>query len=185
MPVSVLGLSGSFRAGSYNTALLRAAGQVAPDGLTLTVHDYTDVPFYNDDLDRPAAVDRLNAAIDAADAVLLAVPEYNHSMPGVLKNAIDWASRPAYQSVFRDKPTGIVSAAKSFVGGARAQGHTRQILLGMGASPFPWPDLLVGQAHQRFDAEGALTDATTKKFLTEFMEGFAAFVEAHPSRRAG
>ncbi|MCA9572550.1 MAG: NAD(P)H-dependent oxidoreductase [Myxococcales bacterium] len=180
MSLDVLALSGSLRAGSFNTALLRAAGELAPAGLTLTLHDYADVPLYSEDLERPAGVDRLVEALASADALLLAVPEYNHSVPGVLKNALDWASRPAFRSALRGLPTGVVSASKSFVGGARGQQHAKTILLGMGTPVFPWPELLVGQAHQKFDATGALTDDTTRTFLGQFMEGFATWAAAQP-----
>ncbi len=173
--LKLLGLSGSLRAGSLNTALLRAAGELAPAGVALTVHDYRDIPLYDDDLDEPEGVARLKAALAEADGVLLAVPEYNHSMSGVLKNALDWVSRPAYRSVFRDKPTGVVSAAASLVGGARGQQHAKTILLGMGTPVFPWPELLVGGAGQRF-TDGRLTDDKTAGFVREFMAGFAAWV---------
>ncbi|MCA9568628.1 MAG: NAD(P)H-dependent oxidoreductase, partial [Myxococcales bacterium] len=132
MSLSILGLSGSLRAASTNTALLRTAAELLPDDVTLTVHDYRNVPLYDDDLDaKPEGVLRLEAAVRAADGVLVAVPEYNHSVPGVLKNALDWASRPAYASVFRDKPTGVMSAATGFVGGARGQQHLKIVLSGM------------------------------------------------------
>lgn len=171
----ILALSGSFRAQSYNTALLRAAADAAPEGVSIEIYDYRDVPLYDADLDEPPAVARLRAAIDGADGVLLAVPEYNYSLPGVLKNALDWASRPAYASAFRDKPTGLVSAAASFVGGARAQQHTKTILLGMGVPVFPWPELLVGGAGGKFE-DGRLIDATTAKFLGDYVSNFARWV---------
>lgn len=173
--LNILTLSGSLRAASLNAALLDAAAELAPVGVTLRRWDYRDVPLYDADIPEPEGVARLKAAIAAADGVLLAVPEYNYSISGVLKNAIDWVSRPAYHSVFRDKPTGVISAAASFVGGARGQQHTKTILLGMAAPVFPWPELLVGSAHQRF-AEGQLTDEGTRKVLAEYVEGFAAWV---------
>lgn len=182
MSTRILGLSGSFRSGSHNTALLHAAGARLPEGAELVVHDYRDVPLYDDDLPEPAGVARLKAAIAEADGVLLAVPEYNHSVPGVLKNALDWASRPAYRSPFRDKPTGVVSAAASFVGGARGQQHAKTILLGMGTPVFPWPELLVGGAGSRF-VDGVLTDETTAGFLQAYVDGFVAWVQATAAPR--
>lgn len=173
--LSILALSGSLRQASTNTALLRAAAEAAPAGVTVTVYDYADVPLYNDELGVPASVESLKAAIAAADGVLIATPEYNYSLSGVLKNAIDWASRPAYRSPFHDKPTGVVSAAASFAGGARAQQHLKTILLGMGTPVFPWPEFLVGSAHQKF-VDGRLTDEKTREFLSEYMTGFAAWV---------
>jgi chromate reductase len=125
-------------------------------------------------------VTRLEEVIRSADAVLFATPEYNYSVPGVLKNAIDHASRPAYHSVFRDKPCGILSATASFVGGARAQQHLKTILLGMGAALFPWPELLVGGAHGRFTG-GQLTDEVTEKFLRGYVEGMVSWVQRMPA----
>lgn len=176
----ILGLSGSLRRSSLNSALVRAAAAHAPDGVSVELYDYGAVPLYDDDLpaDDPgrAAVEALKAAIAAADGVLLAVPEYNYSLPGVLKNAIDWASRPAYHSPFRDKPVGVVSASMSFVGGARGQQHTKNVLMGMAAAVFPWPEFLVPSAHQKFK-DGRLVDDTTRGFLEQYMAGFSAWIE--------
>lgn len=173
--LNVLALSGSLRAASTNTALLRAAVELAPRGVSITLHDYADVPLYNADLERSPGVERLRAAVTAADAVLIATPEYNFGIPGPLKNAIDWASRPAFASPFRDKPTGVMSAAASFVGGARAQQHLKTVLLGMGTPVFPWPELLVGAAHTKV-TDGVLSDETTRTFLQRYLEGFADWV---------
>ena len=170
--MKIIGLSGSLREHSVNTALLRAAGELS--NASLDVYDYREVPFYNSDIEVPSSVHRLREAISAADAVLLAVPEYNYSVPGVLKNAVDWASRPAYQSPFRDKPVGVVSAAASFVGGARGQQHMKNILLGMGAAVFPWPELLVGGAKGKF-IDGKLVDEQTRTFLRAYMDGLTAW----------
>jgi len=176
MSLSVLGLSGSLRRGSTNTALLRAIGAALPDGVTLQIHDYGDVPLFNSDIEpRPAAVDALRSAIEAADAVVIATPEYNHSVPGVLKNAVDWASRPAYRSPFAGKPTAVVSAAASFVGGARAQQHMKTILLGMGVPVYIGPDVLVGKVFERM-MDGELTDEATLKVVARFGETFADWV---------
>lgn len=176
-PLKILALSGSLRKDSTNTALLRAMADLAPEGVAVELYDYRDVPFYDADLGTPDSVVALKEAIAAADGVVLAVPEYNYSLPGVLKNAIDWASRPAYRSPFAGKPVGIVSAAASFVGGARGQQHTKTILLGMGSLVFPWPELLVGGGGKFED--GVLVDETTKRFVGEFVEGFAAFIGRH------
>ncbi len=174
--MQILAISGSLRKSSFNTALLQAAGQLAPEHVRLSIHDYSDVPLYNGDIaDKPEGVVRLNEAIAAADGLLLAVPEYNYSLPGVLKNALDWASRPAYQSVFRNKPTGVMSAAASFVGGARGQQHTKAILLGMAAQVFPWPELLLPSAAKLFE-NGVLTDEATRRRLASYMENFADWV---------
>ena len=172
----ILGISGSLRKASLNTSLLRAAAELAPDGVSVEVHDLRDVPLFNSDLDpKPDGVVQLENAIDGADAVLIATPEYNYSVSGVLKNAIDWASRPAYQSVFRNKPTGVMSAAMSIVGGARAQQHAKTIFLGMGTPVFAYPELLVPTAHQKFE-DGSLADEKTREFLQKYLVAFSAWV---------
>ena len=108
--------------------------------------------------------------------MLIATPEYNFGPPGPLKNAIDWASRPAYRSVFRDKPVGVIGASGSVVGTARAQGQLKQVLLGMASQVFPYPELLVGNAAQRFDERGQLTDDETRQRLTAYLRDFVAWV---------
>ena len=175
----ILGISGSLRQGSSNTALLRAAGEL------LGAHDADlarasiRLPLYDADLTDGAAlaqVDEFKEAVSKADAVLIATPEYNFGPPGVLKNAIDWASRPAFRSVFRDKPVGVMGASGGVVGTARAQGQLKQILLGMASQVFPYPELLVGNAAQRFDSEGTLSDTETHKRLDAFLRDFVAWV---------
>lgn len=173
--MNILALSGSLRAASTNTAVLHTLAELAPDDVTITLWDYAEVPLFNGDLERPASVDALIAAIADADALLIATPEYNHSVPGVLKNALDWASRPAYQSALAGKPTGIVSAAASIVGGARAQAHLKTILLGMGTPVFPYPEVIVGRAHTRV-SDGRVHDEGTQKVLQTFVEAFATWV---------
>jgi len=174
--MNILALSGSFRTASLHDALVWAAHRHAPAGVNVARYDYRDVPLYNQDLPKPESVARLEAAILAADALLFAVPEYNHSVPGVLKNAIDWASRPAYQSVFRDKPSAVVSAAPSPVGGARGQQHMKVILMGMACPVYPSHEFLIGQAHEAFD-DGQLVDAQAIHRLKRFMAGFVAWAE--------
>ncbi len=175
--LNILALSGSLRTASTNTALIRAASELAPEGVSIQLYDYSGLPFYNSDVDLPEAVSEFKQAIADSHGVLIATPEYNYSVPGVLKNAIDWASRPAYESVFRDKPTGVISAAASFVGGARAQQHLKTILLGMGTPVFAWPELLVGTAHKKFDG-GKLVDETTAGMLSDYVAGFTAWVRS-------
>lgn len=173
----ILGLSGSLRAASTNTALLRALQHAMPDGSQLEVHDYSAVPHYNADIeDLPPSVAELKAAIETADGVLIATPEYNYSVPGVLKNAIDWASRPAYRSPFRNTPTGVVSAAASIAGGARAQQHLKTILLGMGTPVFAWPELLVYRSFQKIE-DGELRDEQSLKAVRQYAEGYVDWVQ--------
>jgi len=169
-------IAGSLRKASINRGLLRAAEELAPESVTFDPLSIGDIPHYDADIDKPASVVALEAGIADADALLIVTPEYNYSVPGVLKNAIDWASRPAYQSVFAGQKTAIMGASFSTVGTARAQGHLKQILLGMAAPVFPYPEVLVGQAKSRFDAEGNLTDPGTKEVLGRFVAAFVAWV---------
>ena len=175
----ILALSGSLRQGSSNTGLLRVAGElIGAHGAELT-RAAIRLPLYDADLADPGAlapVDEFKEAVRAADAVLIATPEYNFGPPGVLKNAIDWASRPAYRSVFRDKPVGVIGASGSAVGTARAQGQLKQILLGMASQVFPYPELVVSNAAQRFDDQGNLSDPETRSRLENFLRDFVVWV---------
>lgn len=172
-------LSGSLRQASRNTALLRAAGELAPSSLTFHSLSIGQLPLYNDDLksdEELREVLAFRAAIGAADGVLIATPEYNYGIPGPLKNAIDWASRPAYRSAFFKKPVGILGASGGVVGTARAQGQLKQVLLGMASQVFPHPELLVGQSEQKFDESGRLTDETSRELLGKFLVEFERWV---------
>lgn len=173
--MKILGLSGSLRAASFNTGLLRAAGDLLPDGAELIVHDYSDVPLFNADLmaesGAPEPAERLKQAIGGADAVLIATPEYNYGIPGPLKNAIDWASRPAYRSVFAGKPVAIFGASPGATGTARAQGQLKQVLLGMVAEVFPYPEVLVGSASSRLEGD-TITDEQTRELVQKFLGAF-------------
>lgn len=178
--MNIATIAGSLRQTSTNRGLIRACIELAPEGLTFDTLSIGELPHYNGDVaarGEPEAVTRFKAGIDAADAVLIATPEYNYSIPGVLKNAIDWASRPAYQSVFAGKKTGMLGAAYSVVGTARAQSHLKQILLGMATPVFPFPEVLVGAAKAKFDAEGNLIDVPTREFLAKFMLAFAGWIK--------
>jgi chromate reductase len=170
----VLGFAGSLREGSWNRALLEAAREMAPAGMAISVSDLSGIPLYNADQDnddnRPESVNQFKQAIADADAVLIATPEYNYSIPGVLKNAIDWASRPGMRSVFAGKPVAMMGASSSMVGTARAQAHLRLVILSMKASVLPHPDVLVARAKEKFDDQHRLTDEMTRKFLKEMLE---------------
>jgi len=177
--LTIFGMSGSLRQGSTNTALLKAAGQLLGEHDAELTQGSIRLPLYDADLSDAAAlspVEQLKQAVRAADAVLIATPEYNFGPPGVLKNAIDWASRPAYRSVFRDKPVAVIGASGSAVGSARAQGQLKQILLGMASQVFPYPEIVVGNAAQRFDAQGTLTDPETRQRLETYLRDFVAWV---------
>ena len=177
-PLRVLAFAGSLRAGSTNRALVRAAVDLAPDGVAVEPFDLAPIPLYNADLDtdalRPEPVARFKAAIAGADALLIATPEYNHSVPGVLQNAIDWASRPGFASPMAGKPVGIVGAAGGAIGTARAQEKLQNVLLAVLAHPYPHRGVLVGRAREKVE-DGRLTDEPTRDFLAAYLEGFAAF----------
>jgi len=175
--VKVLGFGGSLRKGSYNTAALHAAKALAPDGVQLELFERLgEFPLYNEDLKAqgfPPAVQELRDRIKAADALLIVTPEYNYSIPGFLKNAIDWASRPPDQP-FNDKPVGLISASPGIFGGARAQYHLRQSLVFLNCTFVNKPEVMIGGAAQKFDAAGNLNDDTTKDFIRQLLQSLAA-----------
>lgn len=165
--MKILGLSGSLRKGSFNTAALRAAAEVLPEGVTLEIAEIGDLPLYDDDVRQagyPASVQRLRDQLAGADAILFATPEYNYSIPGVLKNAIDWASRPPEQP-FNEKPVAIMGASGGILGTARAQYQLRQMLVFLNAHPINKPEVMIGQAQTKFDAQGKLADEPTREFI--------------------
>lgn len=174
--MKILGISGSLRKASFNTGLLRAARNVLGDGTGLDIRDCGDIPLYNQDLEAtPAAVEQFFEAIRGCDAFLFASPEYNHSIPGGLKNAIDWASRPAYASILAYKPAAILSASSSIVGGARMQSHLHQVLGSTLTPIYPHPEFLVPLAPGKFDDTGRLTDPETLDRLKLYLDGFMAW----------
>ena len=180
-PVSlqVAAVAGSLRQGSYNQALLRAAQELAPAGMRIGIHDLSGIPLFNEDVERAAIPDpvvALRAVVAEADAFLVATPEYNHGVPGVMKNAFDWLSRPAGKSVLNGKPSGIIGASPGFTGSARAQSQLRQSFVFTNTPVFLQPEVLVGRAHEKFDSAGRLTDETTRKFLVLFLNEFATWV---------
>lgn len=168
----MLGFAGSLRKASYNRALLRAAVDMAPEGLEITTFELDDVPLYNGDVEAagdPDGVVRFKQAIAAADGILFVTPEYNHGVPGVMKNAVDWASRPAKTAVLLRKPVGIIGASPVITGSARGQSQLRQAFEFTQCYCMPQPEILVFKAHEKFDAEGNLTDAVTGEFLSKYL----------------
>jgi len=158
---------------------LRAASESIGSDIEFVIAEIGDLPHYNSELDgdtKPAAVSRLSEQVQAASALLVVTPEYNYSIPGVLKNAIDWVSRPAYKSPLAQKPTGILGASMSPVGTARAQSHLRQVLSGTVTPVFPHPEFLVGAAHTKFDVEGNLTDEATREHLAKYVSAFLKWI---------
>ena len=169
----ICALSGSLRKTSYNTAALRAAQELAPAGVSIEIADLSDIPLYDEDLRHegsfPAPVMRLRAQIAAADAVLFASPEYNYSLSGVLKNAIDWASRPANQP-FDGKAYAILGASGGVLGTSRGQWHLRQIMVGANAYGVNNPQVYIGNSAQKFDAVGRFTDEPGRVLITQLIE---------------
>lgn len=179
--MKILAVSGSLRAASYNTALLRAAAELAPDGVTLQVHPLNDLPFFNqdvEDLGDPEPVAAWKAAVREADGLLIACPEYNGGLTAVLKNAIDWASR-GKPAPLEGKIACAMGASPGITGTVRAQDALRLNLKRTGCDLAPLSDILVGQAHTKFE-NGALVDERTRQAITRHL---ASFVEIARARR--
>lgn len=176
----VLGIVGSLRAGSYNARLLEAAREMAPGGMEIQVFDrLREIPPYDQDLEKgelPESVVALKQAIAEADALLVATPEYNFSVPGVLKNAIDWASRPATSSPLNGKPAAIMGASTGIGGTIRAQLALRQSFLFTNTPTMIKPEVTVPRCADKFDAEGKLRDDTTRALVRQFIEALPAWV---------
>jgi len=169
--VNVLGISGSLRKASYNTAALRAARELIPEGLTLEIADIGEIPLYNDDIRLqgfPPPTQKLRDQIGAADALLFATPEYNFSFSGVLKNAIDWTSRPPDPPIV-GKPVGIMGATQSAWGTLRAQYHLRQCCVFLNMFPLNKPEVFIAQAANKFDAQGKLTDQAARDLIAQLL----------------
>jgi chromate reductase len=170
--ISVLGLSGSLRQASYNSAVLRAAQELAPAGMTVEAFGgLAAIPPYNEDVKQkgfPPPVEDLRSRIKAADALLIVTPEYNYSVPGVLKNAIDWASRPPEQP-FDGKPIAIMGASPGALGTARAQYHLRQMFVFLNGMILNRPEVMITQANTRFDADARLTDEKTRDIISSLL----------------
>ncbi len=178
----IVGLAGSLRKASYNAALLRAAAACAPAGTEVDIASIAGIPLYDGDLESaegvPGAVTELKERIATADGLLLVTPEYNHSIPGVFKNAIDWLSRPGKDipRVFGDKPVAIIGATPGAGGTRSSQTAWLPVLRSLGTRTWAGRQLYVSGAGQAFDAEGRLVDEKVGRLLAEFMAGFAAFV---------
>jgi chromate reductase len=169
--MNVLGICGSLRQGSFNAMALRAAQKLAPAGVTVSIADISRIPFYNDDVrvaGEPAPVAELKAQVRAADALLLVSPEYNFSVPGVLKNTLDWMSRPPAPP-FDGKPVAIMGASGGPLGTARGQYDLRKILVYMNTFTVNKPEVFIGNAQTKFNAQGELADEATAKFITDLL----------------
>ncbi len=176
-PLRVVGISGSLRQGSYNTALLRAAAELMPPEMTLEIVNLAPLPMFNQDLEKPLpeAVVEFRSYLAQADGILIATPEYNSSVSGALKNAIDWASRQP-KPPLSGKPVAIMGASTGNFGTVRAQVHLRQILTHVGALPLGKPEVLVARADQAFDAEGNLLDEAARGFLRDLLVAFTRWI---------
>ena len=172
-PFRILAVAGSLRQGSYNRGLLRAAEELAPEWVEVRFFDIGTLPFFSEDLEAagdPEAVRRFKEAIRAANAVLIATPEYNGAVPGVLANAIDWASRPTGRSVLRNKPVAVMGAVLGQSGSANAQAALRGELSRIGAIVVPDPQVLVPQASRLFDEDVDLRDEGTREEIRQLIE---------------
>ena len=177
--VKVAGFAGSLRQGSFNRALLRAAVELAPERMAIETLDIADIPLYNADVEAqgdPEPVAAFKRAIGAADGLLIATPEYNLGVPGVTKNAIDWASRPPRDSVLDGKPVAVMGATPGMGGTARGQSQLRQAFVFTNSYAMPQPEVLVRRASDLFDADGRLTDESTREHLVKFLNAFADWI---------
>ncbi len=174
--IRILGFGGSFRKGSYTKALLYAAVELLPENAELEIFDISEIPMFNQDLenDQPAEVRRFRDAIRAADAVLISTPEYNYSVPGFLKNAIDWASRPQSSNPFDDKPVAIMGGGGA-IAGSRAQYHLRQIMVFLNARLVNKPEVMVPFMKEKIDAQGRVIDQTTRSRIAELLAALVAW----------
>lgn len=181
---TIVGIAGSLRKASYNAALLQAAAALVPSGCRIEVASIRGIPLYDGDVEAeegiPPAVNQLKDRIAAADGLLLVTPEYNNSVPGVFKNAIDWLSRPDEDiaRVFEGRPVGLIGATPGLGGTRLSQTAWLPVIRTLGMSPWFGETLYVSNARQVFDATGALVDEKVKRRLAAYMKGFAAFVES-------
>jgi chromate reductase, NAD(P)H dehydrogenase (quinone) len=176
-PIRILGIAGSLRKGSYNQGALRAATGLVPDGASLEIFELDGIPGFNQDeeQDPPEKVADLKRKIREADAILFVTPEYNYSVSGVLKNAIDWASRPYGDNAWDGKPAAIMGASIGGIATARAQYHLRQMMVFLNMFPINQPEVMIGNAAEKFDEQANLTDETTKQFIRKLLENLVAW----------
>jgi chromate reductase, NAD(P)H dehydrogenase (quinone) len=175
--IRILGFAGSLRKASYNKALLRTAVEIAPKDVEVETFDLEGIPPFNEDLEKdlPAKVRQFKERIRAADAILIATPEYNYSIPGVLKNAIDWASRPYGDNAFDNKPVALMGASVGMLGTARAQYHLRQSCVFVNMHVLNQPEIMVPFAQEKVDSQGNLSDAKSRQKIGEMLQALAAW----------
>jgi chromate reductase len=175
--IYILGFAGSLRKASYNRALLSAALELVPQDAALEIFDLDGIPPFNQDMETvpPERVKELKSKIRSADAILIATPEYNYSVPGVLKNALDWASRPPKDNAFDGKPVALMGASTGMLGTARAQYHLRQTFVILNAHPLNRPEVMVPFAPEKIDAGGRVTDQKTEDKIRELLQSLVAW----------
>jgi chromate reductase len=173
----VLGIAGSLRKTSYNKALLRTARGLMPENTAFEIFDLEGIPPFNQDLEEqpPQEIIEFKAKIRSADALLIATPEYNYSIPGVLKNAIDWASRPPRDNVFDRKPVAIMGASTGIIGTARAQYHLRQCFVFLNMFPINRPEIMISHVAEKIDQDGALKDEKAKQLIAQLIKNLIAW----------
>jgi|SRR5581483_6830865 len=175
--VKILGIAGSLRKGSYNRAALRAAQKLVPDNARLEIFELDGIPLFNQDLEMqpPQAVSELKSKVRSADAILFVTPEYNYSVSGVLKNAIDWGSRPYGDSAWESKPAAIMGASIGMMGTVRAQYHLRQMFVFLNMYALNRPEVMIPRAADKFDAQGNLIDNDTRERIRELLSALVAW----------
>lgn len=185
-PIRILGIAGSLRRKSYNRAALRAAQQLVPDGAVLDIFELDGIPVFSEDEERqpPAKVVELKKRIRDADALLLVTPEYNYSIPGGLKNAIDWASRPYGDNAWAGKPVAIMGASIGRFGTGRAQYHLRQVFVFLNMLAVNQPEVMIGNAAEHFDAEGNLTSEPTKNLIRQLLGNLVTWTRGLQAAKA-
>jgi chromate reductase len=183
--IGILGIVGSLRKDSYNRFALKAAQEIVPDGAVLDLIDLHGIPVFNqdDEMAPPASVLEFKRRIRSADAILFATPEYNYSVPGGLKNAIDWASRPYGESAWPRKPAAIMGASVGSLGTARAQYHLRQMLVTLNMPVVNQPEVMIGNAARVFDKAGRLTDEPTRQFIQNLLAALVQLVLESPDSK--
>lgn len=184
--INILGIVGSLRKDSYNHFALKAAQELVPDGAVLNLIELHGIPVFDqdDEMALPATVLEFKRQILAADAILFSTPEYNYSLPGGLKNAIDWASRPYGKSAWLGKPAAIMGASAGSLGTARAQYHLRQIFVTLDMPVVNQPEVMIGNAAQLFDQNGRLTDESTRQFIQKLLGALVQLARISPASKS-